>query len=161
MAGALAWPTTGAEVRPWFLLPQRWPPPPPGPLPVPGIPGWGPLSLHARLENISLFLSSHFIIFPPLFSPPLSYYYSLEKFFTEPEEQRERERERELETRTHPWRETSFRFTSQKVLFNVPPLLRGLFANFRSAPLGISWISWQRLWSLLFRLSHYFSSRLR
>lgn len=66
MAGALAWPTTGAEVRPWFLFPQRWPPPPPGPLPVPpGIPGWGPLSLHALLENISRFLSSHFIIFPP------------------------------------------------------------------------------------------------
>lgn len=69
MAGALAWPTTGAEVRPWFLFPQRWPPPP-GPLPVPpGIPGWGPLSLHALLENISRFLSSHFIIFPPFPSP--------------------------------------------------------------------------------------------
>lgn len=62
MAGCLAWPTTGAEVRPWFLFPQRWPLPPPGPLPVPRDPGCDPLSLHARLESISLFLSSDFII---------------------------------------------------------------------------------------------------
>jgi len=59
IAGGLVWPTTGAEVRPWFLFPQRWPP---TALPYPGIPGCGPLSLHARRENISRFLSSHFII---------------------------------------------------------------------------------------------------
>jgi len=60
IAGGLAWPTTGAEVRPWFLFPQRWPPT--GTLPYPGIPGCGPLSLQARRENISRFFSSHFII---------------------------------------------------------------------------------------------------
>lgn len=72
MAGCLAWPTTGAEVRPWFLFPQRWPLPPPGPLPVPRDPGCDPLSLHARLESISLFLSSDFIIsfFSPFSSNP-------------------------------------------------------------------------------------------
>lgn len=104
MAGALAWPTTGAEVRPWFLFPQRWPPPPPGPLPVPpGIPGWGPLSLHALLENISRFLSSHFIIFPPfpvqLFLLPFSI------SFTVPFSREEFSR-KDLEMHekwTHPW----------------------------------------------------------
>jgi len=60
IAGGLAWPTIGAEVRPWFLFPQRWPLT--GTLPYPGIPGCGPLSLQARRENISRFFSSHFII---------------------------------------------------------------------------------------------------
>lgn len=69
IAGGLAWPTTGAEVRPWFLFPQRWPPT--GTLPYPGIPGCGPLSLQARRENISRFLSSHFIIIASNPSRPL------------------------------------------------------------------------------------------
>lgn len=89
MAGCLAWPTTGAEVRPWFLFPQRWPLPPPGPLPVPRDPGCDPLSLHARLESISLFLSSDFIIsFSSFFPATLLLFLSLllvslEKFFSE------------------------------------------------------------------------------
>ena len=155
MAGALAWPTTGAEVRPWFLFPQRWPPPPPGPLPVPGIPGWGPLSLHARLENISLFLSSHFIIFPPLFSPrttfsslifpPLS-----REIFHRKRTEREKERERESRERTHP-QETSFRFTSRKVLLNVSLLLRRMISRWISAPRH--WHSLEYTWA-----DHGFSS---
>lgn len=60
IAGGLAWPTMGAEVRPWFLFPQRWPLT--ATLPYPGMPGCGPLSLQARRENISRFFSSHFIM---------------------------------------------------------------------------------------------------
>lgn len=62
----LALPTTGAEVRPWFLLlPQRWPW---APGLVPWTPGCGPLSLQALREKSSRFLSSHFIISSPVFS---------------------------------------------------------------------------------------------
>lgn len=68
IAGGLTWPTTGAEVRPWFLFPQRWPPT----LLYPGIPGCGPLSLQARRENISRFLSSHFIIIAWIRAPARS-----------------------------------------------------------------------------------------